>query len=257
VLIAAYFIFTGSRNRTPDGKQINPVSNGQRFAFVAGALTILFALNPPLDDWSGHFLLLAHMSQHMLLIMVAMPLLLIGTPSWLISRLIAVGPIARIGYYLTRPVAAFLISNLIIVLWHMPFGYDAALRHEPIHIAEHMTFLVAAFFLWWPILGRNPEWPSLEPLPACLYLFLQAIPGSMVGAFLTFAGAGVYAVYPQAPRIWGISLATDQQLAGLQMWVLNGMIFLGWITIIFLRWAADEERRDQQPAAKAPVTVGP
>jgi cytochrome c oxidase assembly factor CtaG len=79
-LIAAYLVFTGSRNRSATGEQINPVSRGQQFSFVLGALVILIALNPPIDDWSGHFLLLAHMLQHLLLIMLAMPLLLFGTP---------------------------------------------------------------------------------------------------------------------------------------------------------------------------------
>jgi cytochrome c oxidase assembly factor CtaG len=148
-----------------------------------------------------------------------------------------------------------MISNLIIVIWHMPFAYDAALRQEPVHIIEHMSFLLAAFLLWWPVLGKNPEWPSLAPLPSCLYLFLQGIPGSIVGAFITFASPGLYAVYPDAPRIWGLSLATDQQLAGLLMWVLNGLIYLGWITIIFLRWAANEERNDRAPSANTPAPV--
>ena len=256
-LIAAYLIFTGSRNRTTSGEQINPVRRSQRICFVLGALTILIALNPPIDDWSGHFLLLAHMMQHLLLIMVAMPLLLIGTPPWLMSRLINIGPVRPVGYVLTRAVPAFLISNLIIVVWHMPAAYDAALRNQPVHIFEHMTFLLAAFFLWWPVLGKNPEWPSLPPLPACLYLFLQGIPGSIVGAFITFAAPGLYAIYPDAPRIWGISLATDQQLAGLLMWVVNGLIYLGWITIIFLRWAAAEERKDRSSTGSNPAPVRP
>lgn len=254
-LIATYILFTGSLNRNSAGEQINPVSRGQRAYFISGALTVLIALNPPIDDWSGHFLLLAHMIQHLLLIMVAMPLLIVGIPPWLMSRIINLGPLRKIGYYLTRAIPSFLISNLIIVIWHMPFAYDAALRHQAVHVLEHVSFLVAAFFLWWPVLGRNEEWPSLAPLPACLYLFLQGIPGSIVGAFITFASPGLYAVYPDAQRIWGISLADDQQLAGLLMWVVNGLIYLGWITIIFLRWASDEEKKDRAPASSTPSPV--
>jgi cytochrome c oxidase assembly factor CtaG len=254
-LIAVYILFTGSRNRDATGNQHLPVSRRQRISFVIGALTIMIALNPPLDDWSGHYLLFAHMVQHLLLIMMAMPLMIIGTPPWLISRMIAREPIRRIGYYLTRPICCLVVANLIIVIWHLPGPYDAALRHEPVHIFEHVMFLVAAFFAWWPVLGRNSEWPSLSPLLACLYLFANGIPGSIVGAAITFAHPGLYAVYPQAARIWGISLTTDQQLAGLTMWVFNGFIYLGWITIIFLSWAATEERREHpgQTGSTEPV----
>jgi putative membrane protein len=254
-LTATYLLFTGSRNRTAAGEQINPISLSQRICFILGALTILIALNPPIDDWSGHFLLLAHMFQHLMLIMIAMPLLIAGTPPWLMSRVIAIGPVRPLGYLLTRPIVAFVISNLLIVIWHMPVAYDAALRNLPVHIFEHMTFLLAGFLLWWPVLGRNAEWTSLEPLPSCLYLFLQGIPGSIVGAFITFASPGLYAVYPQAPRIWGLSLSDDQQLAGLLMWVINGLIYLGWITIIFLRWASAEDHKDRGRSSGTPAPV--
>ncbi|HYP60619.1 MAG TPA: cytochrome c oxidase assembly protein [Thermomicrobiales bacterium] len=247
-LIGLYVIWTGSKNRDERGRQIHPVSAGQRFLFIAGALTVGVALSPPLDDWSDHFLLSAHMLQHLLLMMLAVPLLIAGTPSWLVSKLLGRGPVRPVMYMLTRPVVSFLIGNLIIVIWHMPFAYDAMLENLPLHIAAHLSFMVAAFFLWWPVMSRSPELPGLPPLLACLYLFLSTIPGGIVGAFITLAAPGLYTVYPDAPRIWGISLGTDQQIAGLTMWVITGLIYLGWITVIFFRWAADEERREMTSA---------
>lgn len=254
-LIGLYVIWTGSRNRDQDGRQINSVSAGQRVAFIAGALTIGIALGPPLDDWSDHFLLSAHMAQHLLLMIVAVPLLIAGTPPWLVSKLVRRGPIRSIMYALTRPVTSLLIANLLIVVWHMPFAYDLMLENLPLHIAAHMSFLVAAFFAWWPILSQSPELPGLPPLLKCLYLFVNGIPGALVGAFITLAEPGIYSVYPDAPRIWGISLDTDQQIAGLTMWVLTGIIYLGWMTVIFFRWAAVEDRAEQAtgPGAGAPV----
>jgi putative membrane protein len=189
--------------------------------------------------------------------MLAMPLLIAGTPAWLVSKLISRGPIRSIMYALTRPVVSFLIGNLLIVVWHMPFAYDAMLEHLPLHIAAHLSFMMAAFFLWWPILSRSPELPGLPPLLACLYLFLNTIPGGIVGAFITLASPGLYAVYPDAPRIWGVSLKTDQQIAGLTMWVITGLIYLGWITVIFFRWAANEERRELSPTAPTATPVHP
>jgi cytochrome c oxidase assembly factor CtaG len=116
---------------------------------------------------------------------------------------------------------------------------------------------VAAFFLWWPVMSRSPELPGLPALLACLFLFLDTIPGGIVGAFITLAAPGLYTVYPDAPRIWGISLKTDQQIAGLTMWVVTGLIYLGWITVIFFRWAADEERREVATSAPTASPVHP
>jgi putative membrane protein len=253
-LIAAYIWFTGPKNRAADGTQINPVSGGQRVAFVAGSLIALIALNPPIDDWSDHYLLSAHMGQHMLLIFVTVPLWLAGVPAWLLRRLVAREPINTIGYALTRPVPAFVISNAIITLWHLPVFYDAALRTQPLHVVEHLSFIFAAVLLWWPVFGPLPEWPRISsPLLQCLYLFANSIPGQIVGSFVTLAAPGLYTPYISSPRIWGISLSTDQQIAGLMMWVLSGGIFLFMITLVFFRWASKEEAKERYGSKPAPA----
>lgn len=259
ILIGLYVHWTGARNRNHRDEPIHPVGRRQRVMFLLGALTLLIALGPPLDDWSGHYLLTAHMAQHLLLMMVAMPLLIAGTPAWLVTKLIKRGPVRPALFALTRPPIAFLISSLIVVIWHLPFAYDAALMSEPIHILEHNLFLGAALLAWWPVLSRSPELPGLAPLPSCLYLFAQTIPSGIVGAFITFAEPGLYDVYPQAERIWGLSLGTDQQLGGLMMWVLANAIYLGWITVIFLRWGVAQERADRLPSREAatPSPIGP
>src|SRR3712207_4432138 len=84
ILIGLYTHWTGSRNRNHRDEQINPVTRSQRVMFILGAVTLLVALGPPIDDWSDHYLLTAHMVQHLLLMLVAMPLLIAGTPPWLV-----------------------------------------------------------------------------------------------------------------------------------------------------------------------------
>lgn len=254
-LIAAYVAWTGPVNRRrPDVAQ-RPVSRRQRLAFLSGALVLLIALSPPLDDWADAYLLSAHMVQHMLLMFVVAPLWLIGTPSWLLAPLLQRPIIARAGYYLTRPASAWVIANLIIVVWHLPGPYDAALRSEPLHALQHLTFLGAALLGWWPVLSPLPAWPRLALPLQCLYLFLFGMPGGIVGAFVTLASPGLYSFYVDAPRLWGISLEDDQVAAGLLMWVGGSVIYLVLITIIFFQWAAREE--DKERAARQRLsTVG-
>jgi putative membrane protein len=217
---------------------------GHTAAFVAGALVIFIALGPPLDDWSDHYLLSAHMVQHLLLVLLAAPLLLYGTPAWLLEPLTRNRITNTIGYWLTRPVVAYALANAVFVLWHVPMFYDEALRSQPVHVFEHMTLLGTALLAWWPVLGPLPQWPRL-PLPLhSLYYFAMTLPGTVVGAFITFADPGLYSPYDTARRIFGIDLATDQQAAGLLMWVAVSAIYLLLLTVSFFRWAARDGDSD-------------
>ena len=232
----------------------HPVTTAQKAAFVAGALTLFVALGPPLDDWSDHYLLSAHMVQHLLLVMLAPPLLLYGTPAWLLAPLTRNRVTNTLGYWLTRPVVAYALANLVFVLWHVPTFYDAALRSQPAHVFEHATLIATSLLAWWPILGPLPQWPRL-PLPLqSLYFFAMTIPGSAVGAFITFADPGLYSPYDTARRIFGIDLATDQQAAGLLMWVAVSAIYLVLITFSFFRWVSREEAADKAEQAAHAAT---
>ena len=226
-------------------------SGRQKAMFIAGVVTLFIALGPPLDDWSDHYLLLAHMVQHLLIILLAAPLLLAGTPAWMLEPLTRNRLTNAIGYWLTRPVIAFAIANAIFVLWHLPIFYEMALRSEPMHALEHATLLGSALLAWWPILGPLPQWPRLALPLQSLYFFAMTIPGAMVGAFITYAEPGLYAPYDTARRIFGIDLATDQQAAGLLMWVAVSAIYLLLITISFFRWAGREEEAERQPVGQA------
>ena len=129
---------------------------------------------------------------------------------------------------------------------------------RPSFTSESMTLramlLGTALLAWWPILGPLPEWPRLALPLHSLYYFAMTLPGSAVGAFITFADPGLYAPYDTAKRIFGIDLATDQQAAGLLMWVALGAIYLLLITVSFFRWVSREEAADREAAAPAATT---
>jgi putative membrane protein len=251
VLVAGYLYLTRGVNAS------RPSTRAQKTAFIAGAVTLFVALGPPLDDWSDHYLLLAHMVQHLMLILLAAPLLLHGIPAWMLEPLTRNRVTNTIGYWLTRPVVAYAIANAVFVLWHVPLFYEMALRSQPVHVFEHMTMLGVALLAWWPTLGPLPQWPRLALPLHSLYYFAMTLPGAAVGAFITFADPGLYAPYDTAERIFGIDLATDQQVGGLLMWVAVSVIYLLLITYSFFRWASREEAADAEAArlAHAPGPV--
>jgi putative membrane protein len=114
---------------------------------------------------------------------------------------------------------------------------------------QHQFFLLAGFWIWWPVMSKVPEIGQLSPPVKCVYLFLQTLPGGIVGAFITYAQSILYTHYTQATqRPWGIGLKLDQEIAGLTMWVGTNVLFLLLISIIFLRWANQEESQDRKSA---------
>lgn len=246
-LVAAYLAWVGPLNRRRPDPGDRPVHRGQVAAFLGGALTLLIALGPPLEDWA-ELLLSGHMVQHLLLTLVVPPLLLLGTPAWVLAPVLRWRAVAQVGYVLTRPVVAFALASAVIVLWHIPVLYDASLRSVPIHVLQHQLFLITGVLAWWPLVGPLPAWPRLSLPVQCLYLFLLTIPGGVVGANITLATPGLYAPYMEVPRMWGIELAVDQEAGGLIMWVGTNTIYLALISVVFFRWAAREEAVDRRPA---------
>jgi putative membrane protein len=175
-------------------------------------------------------------------------LLLLGLPAWLLEPLTRRPSVNRIGYLLTRAPVALVLPGLAFALWHVPSLYEAALDHELVHALEHQVFLLTGLLAWWPLVGPLPAWPRLSPPLQCLYLFGWTIPGGVVGSIITMGTPPLYPSYAEAPRMWGIGVATDQEIAGLLMWVGTNTVYLLLITIIFFRWASAEEAKERRPA---------
>lgn len=236
---SAYLLCTvGPLRRFFPGAQPVPIS--QIYTFLLGVLTLFVALVSPIDILGDDYLLTAHMVQHLLLALIAPPLLLLGTPRWLLRPLIEL-PYLRditlpVGRVVTHPLVALLAFNIVFSLWHVPRYYEAALQDQNIHIIEHATFFATAVVMWWPIFGTLDEFPQLHEGAKVLYLFFQALPPTILGAMITFAKTPIYLTYAQAPRLYGMSVMEDQALGGLTMWVPGGLIFFTVLTVIFFRW---------------------
>lgn len=225
-----------------------PVPLAKRIAFSSGVLVMLLALATPLDTIGDTYLFTAHMIQHLLLTLVAAPLLLAGTPGWLFRLVLDATRLTGFVRWARHPLVAYFGFNIVFALAHVPALYELTLSNEPLHALEHLVFLGTAMLMWMPVLSPVPEIsPPYPPLAQVLYLFLQTVPASLLGALLAATGSAYYATYVQAPRIVALSPLEDQQLGGLLMWVGGGLFFLLATGVVFFAWASREEAANRRP----------
>ena len=224
------------------------VPASKRIAFSSGVLVMFLALATPLDTLGDTYLFTAHMVQHLLLTLVAAPLLLSGTPDWL-ARIVLDGThLTDFVRWAHHPLPAFFGFNIVFALAHVPAFYELTLTNEPLHALEHLVFVGTAMLMWMPVLSPVPEISApYPPLGQVMYLFLQTVPASLLGALLAATSSAYYSTYVLAPRIVGLSPLEDQQLGGLLMWVGGGLFFLLATGVVFFAWASREEAANRRP----------
>ena len=185
-LFAALYFYgiTAWRGRHAPGERVSP---WRVVSFSAGILVLLVSLNGPIHDLSDYYLFSAHMLQHLLLTLVVPPLLLGGTPGWLLRPLFAGPRVKALARFLTRPIVAGSLYSMTIIVWHLVPLYDLMMRNHQVHIATHLLFVAMATLLWWPVLSPSPEVPRTSPGVAMLYLFLVGIPMQAVAAPISLA----------------------------------------------------------------------
>jgi cytochrome c oxidase assembly factor CtaG/polyferredoxin len=207
-------------------------------SFFAGLAAIWLAIASPLDVL-GNWLLLAHMVQHLVLMSVAPPLLLLGAPTVPLLRGLpggwvrdGLGPlftsrtVHAIGRFLTHPATGWIAMNVAYIGWHVPPAYELALRSPAWHEIEHACFLFTSLLFWWTVLQPWPSrarWSRWAVVP---YLVTADLVNTALSAFLAFSGRVLYPTYEAAPRIFGLTAMQDQAAAGAFMWVVGSAIYL-------------------------------
>jgi putative membrane protein len=220
-------------------------------SYQAGVLILFLALVSPLDVLADDYLFSAHMVQHLLLVLIVAPLMLLGiNPQW-IRDMLRWKPAAKVEALLGYPPAAWILGVGTLYLWHIPSLYNWALDNEGVHSLEHLSFLVTACIFWWPVILPLPEKRRLSLLNSMLYIFAGAVANTVLGIILTFTPAGSYPAYlnpadtlgilPMIRGVWGLDPQTDQQLGGLIMWIPGGLIYLTAILAAFSRWYSQPE----------------
>jgi putative membrane protein len=238
------------RRRGRGGRLLEP---WRAWCFAGGLATLALALLSPIGTF-GSLLMSMHMIQHLLLVMIAAPLLLLGAPMlpmlWAFSlrtrrrlgRLLHRShPVHRFFAFLTRPSVALPILVLVILVWHYPPLYDAAQGRTLTHDLEHFSFLAAALLFYWPLIHPTGSPRRMSYGAGILYLFPAKITGFVVGASLSMAQTPWYQTYINAPRLWGLSALEDQQLAGLIMWVFGGLLYIVPLLILVVKMIHEDE----------------
>ena len=226
---------------------------GRSVAFGLGILALAVALISPLDV-AGASLQSAHMLQHLLLLAVAPPLLVLGAPlvpvllglphrwrRWLTHQWCAHRPLRSAWHLVSGPGPVVVLNVVVLWGWHAAPAYELALRNEPVHIAEHFCFLLAGSLLWWAVL--QPVGRRRVPYGIAIALLLtMALQGSALGMLLTFSTTIWYPDYVQTTAPWGLTPLEDQHLAGALMWVPANVISLIGAGAMVLAWIRTAER---------------
>jgi putative membrane protein len=235
----------------------HPYSAWRELAFLAGLATLAVALTSPIEAYEGE-LFSVHMLQHMLLELVAAPLLLLGAPATLAlraatpsvrRRLLAILH-SRVVSVLSFPLLAWVLFAAVNWGWHFSSLYNDALENSGLHDVQHLTFLGAALLFWWPVIGADPSRWRL-PYPVRLfYLFLAMPQNSFLGIALMSAPITLYPHYLTNLRDWGPSPIVDQNIGGMLMWVGGDVVFLLAMGFVVAAWVRAEDRRTARQDAR-------
>jgi putative membrane protein len=255
VLLGGFLLAAWAYRRGRTSGPRRPVDSWRARCFTAALVALGLALVSPLDALSNA-LASAHMVQHLLLLLVAAPLLALSAPS---SAILRGSPLAvrrasgrwrrRLGLthgnlgVLRHPAAVWLLSVGVIWFWHAAAPYDATLDNQLLHVLEHASFLVTAVLFWQVVIGVRGAARVSGGL-GVLLVFAMAMQSVFLSVLLTFARTPWYSGYAATTAPWGLDPLTDQRLAGVIMWIPAGGIYLVVALALLVTWIQATERED-------------
>jgi putative membrane protein len=256
-LIVALTVYATGVTRLWRRGGTSAIARWQAVAFGAGWLAAAAVLISPLD-WIADVLFSVHMTQHAVLMLLAAPLIMLGDPAvaalwslplrarWFMAA--AIRRVAWAGRWRIGPVAVFCIQAVVLLGWHVPMLFNAALAHPGLHAFQHLTMFGSASLFWWTMVrgryGRSAYGASV------VYVFATALYTGGLGAVLTFSPAVWYVPYVRSAMPFGVNALVDQQLAGLLMWIPSALVFIAFGLGLFAAWLGDGERRARLVAAR-------
>ena len=218
-------------------------------SFGTGSLLLLLALVSPIDAY-GDDLFWVHMVQHMVMVMLVAPLLLLGAPVTLALRASSeqvrrqyLIPLltSRVVRALTYPLVALLLFVAAIWGWHLPVAYEAAIENDVLHAFEHISFLGGAMLFWWLVVAVDATRLRPRHVGRVALLIAALLQNIALALILTSLNEPAYDTYVDLTRDWGPSALTDQRIGGGVMWVPGAMMFFSGILVTFYYWAEREQ----------------
>ena len=254
----------------------NRISAWQLAAFMNGMFALWIALGSPLRAFH-HKLLSIHMVEHVLLMAVAPPLILLGAPfrSFVhglprrfvregLARFLCWSPVQRLRRVLGHPIFCWLAATVALIGWHVPAAFELGMRSNLWHDVEYTCFFGTGLLFWWPVMqpwldvARSPRWSIV------LYLFFATLPCDALSAFLTFCDRVIYPCYLSGNRHFSISPLQDQEYAGALMWVCVTFVYLVPAVVITTQLLTTASAHDHSnpgqadlPQVTAPPLAGP
>jgi putative membrane protein len=222
--------------------------------FIAGLISIWLALDWPLGALGAGYLTSVHTVSYILLVMVAVPCIIQGIPVEQMQRVSSNGPWSRLLWLFARPWFALAIFNLVVLGTHMPAMVDGLMATQVGAFAVSMSWLVAGFALWWPVMGPPAVVRMKRPMKMA-YLFASTLLPIIPSAFLTFSDFPIYATYELAPRLFPtFSARYDQQVAGLLMKIVGDLPVWFGFAVIFFRWSKASEGKGGSPVHPSAIS---
>lgn len=233
--------------------------------FLSGMAILWLSIASPIDGFAD-VLLSAHMVQHLLLMSVIPPLVLLGAPvvptlrglpRWMIRRV--VGPLLAARWlrnfarFMSRPVVAWLTFNVVFLGWHLPSAYNYALEHESVHDFEHICFLTTSLLFWWVVLRPWPSRAHAGSWMILLYLLSADVVNTTLSAFLAFCNRPIYQYYIDGPNPFRVDPLADQVLGAVIMWVLGSVVFLVPAMYLTVRMMGSGHRSSPAAVDSLPV----
>jgi cytochrome c oxidase assembly factor CtaG/ferredoxin len=241
----------------------------QLYCFLGGILALLVALASPVEPFAS-LLLQIHMLQHLLLMIVAPPLLWAGLPllpllrglpgpvrRYWIAPLFRVPLLRALFARLTSLPVAWVLFVAMTWIWHAPAMYERALASDGWHALEHACFLGAGMLFWYPVVAPYPARPAFSRWLLLPYLLFADVQNTALAALFTFSGSVVYSHYAAAPRLWGVSAINDQAAAGLWMWVPGSLVMLAPLVVIARGLLYGKGRAAERKQAPHPRPLSP